>query len=239
MSINLVSFFSLLILFAATSCTAIKESPKYKLKDAIYHSSLISKSGHRVYIEVHEDTIAAYRAKGKKDDFTIEAERPIQTFPELTNDPKTKSYILYKPSLDIDFLTIPIKYRPEANGFPRTLNSVLCGAIYLGGRYDLFKINYKKTRLGTGEREINHYGFSAGIFTGVGSAFVAPWFTNNAISSEYDGVVFMKGVTLLIGINQFSAGLALGTDNLLDENDQFWIYEKKPWLGIVFGLNLN
>lgn len=68
---------------------------------------------------------------------------------------------------------------------------------------------------------------------------MAPWFTNDAITSEYDGVVFMKGVAGELGFKQMTAGLALGFDNLLDNNNRHWIYENKLWLGILFGINLN
>lgn len=31
----------------------------------------------------------------------------------------------------------------------------------------------------------------------------------------------------------------LGFDTLLDRNAQFWIYQERPWLGLMLGLNLN
>ena len=34
-------------------------------------------------------------------------------------------------------------------------------------------------------------------------------------------------------------GFAVGADRLLDRNADRWIHEGKPWLGLVFGLNLN
>ncbi|WP_165940196.1 MULTISPECIES: hypothetical protein [Dyadobacter] len=57
--------------------------------------------------------------------------------------------------------------------------------------------------------------------------------------SEYDGLVWGKGIAGIIGINNFTIGLAIGFDNLLDKNKQVWIYQGKPWLGLAFGLNLN
>ena len=66
-----------------------------------------------------------------------------------------------------------------------------------------------------------------------------PWVTNNRIAIEYDGVVWTKGVTGIIGLNNFTTGLAVGWDHLLDRNMAYWIYQGKPWIGFVFGLNLN
>ena len=54
--------------------------------------------------------------------------------------PQTASHITLKPntfkkaSFDVDFLTIPFKYRPRQNEFPRQFNTDLNGAIYAGYR---------------------------------------------------------------------------------------------------------
>jgi hypothetical protein len=51
--------------------------------------------------------------------------------------------------------------------------------------------------------------------------------------------VLTKGIAGIIGLNNLTAGLAVGWDNLLDRNKKHWIYQGKPWIGFVFGLNLN
>jgi hypothetical protein len=51
--------------------------------------------------------------------------------------------------------------------------------------------------------------------------------------------VWSKGVALIMAIGKFTSGLSIGWDNLLDKNNKSWIYEGKPWVGLVFGLNLN
>jgi hypothetical protein len=48
-----------------------------------------------------------------------------------------------------------------------------------------------------------------------------------------------KGIAGIIGINNFTLGLAVGFDNLLDKNKKVWVYQGKPWLGLAFGLNSN
>lgn len=68
---------------------------------------------------------------------------------------------------------------------------------------------------------------------------MTPTNTFNKISQEYDGVVWNKGLAGILAINNFTVGLSLGIDNLLDKNKKVWIYESKPWVGIAFGLNLN
>ena len=74
---------------------------------------------------------------------------------------------------------------------------------------------------------------------GIGSTAMNPWVTLDRIPIEYEGVTWAKGLAAIAGLNNFTAGLALGWDHLLDKNNRLWIYQGKPWVGFVFGLNLN
>ncbi len=66
-----------------------------------------------------------------------------------------------------------------------------------------------------------------------------PYVTNNQVNSEYDGLVIPNGLAAIVGINNLSVGILLGTDYLLDRNKRFWIYQGKPWVGLSVGLNIN
>ena len=113
------------------------------------------------------------------------------------------------------------------------------GAVYFGHRTDVYRLNYKKTPLHQFQRRIEHYGFSFGLITGLGGTTMNPSVTNSQISSEYDGLVWSKGIAGIFGVNNVTIGLALGYDDLLDNNKQYWIYQRKSWIGMAFGLNLN
>ncbi len=63
--------------------------------------------------------------------------------------------------------------------------------------------------------------------------------TKNGILTEYDGLIFQKGISGIIAVNKLTVGLSLGSDNLLDHNKKKWIYENKLWYGLMLGLNLN
>lgn len=89
------------------------------------------------------------------------------------------------------------------------------------------------------ERSIQHFGTSIGGFAGISSEPVNPWVTGDAVTIEYDGVVFSTGIAWIAGMNNLSAGIAVGFDYLLDSNFEHWIYQGKPWFGVVFGINLN
>lgn len=162
-----------------------------------------------------------------------------KSFPQASPQATTKAAYFGRASFDIDFLTIPFKYRPARSGVPNQLNTNLNGTVYLGHRNDIYRLSFKKRPIHNFQREIRHYGISYGVFTGFGGTAVNSSVTNNQILSQYDGLVWAKGIAGIIGINNFTIGLAMGFDNLLDKNKQVWIYQGKPWLGLAFGLNLN
>ena len=44
---------------------------------------------------------------------------------------------------------------------------------------------------------------------------------------------------LIISYSSINTGIAVGTDGLLDKYSKNWIYQNKPWIGILAGINLN
>jgi len=143
-----------------------------------------------------------------------------------------------KNLFDIDLITTPVKFRPGQSMMQPQLNSSLNASVYIGLRNNYNLISYKKG-YNKYQRYISSYGLSYGLFAGLSNTSMNPWVTKEHISKEYDGVVFSKGVSGIIGLNKFTIGLSIGIDNLLDPNKKYWIYEGKPWVGISFGLNVN
>jgi hypothetical protein len=221
-------------------CGIIRGVPKYVFADG-YYSSKSRKSGHaKYYVNNANDTIYVYKIKKENNSFVTDTlTHKASLFPE--SSPKFVSDDRYfrQSSFDVDFLTIPFKYRPPVNNFPSQFTTNLNGAVYLGYRNDIYSLGYHKNPLNIYRRKIMHYGYSMGIVTGFGATAMNPWVTENKISIEYEGMVWSKGLAAIIGINNFTIGLALGWDTLLDKNKTVWIYQSKPWLGLAFGLNLN
>ena len=220
------------------SCGAIKEIPKYSFSDGYYRSKVFDKKKSKVYMNNTDDSMFVYKIKTSHGDLNDSNYVKI-ALPQQISQSSIPTTNFKQASFDLDFLTIPFKYRPQTDILPPQFNTNLNGVIYIGYRNDIYKISYKKTPLKTYIRKTTHYGFSYGLFTGFGGTAMNPWVTDNQISSEYDGVVWSKGVAAIIGIDNFTIGLALGADNLLDHNSSYWIYENKPWFGLAFGLNLN
>lgn len=63
--------------------------------------------------------------------------------------------------------------------------------------------------------------------------------TRIPLGVEYEGVIINAGVATIYDARIFNIGLAVGLDHLMDANRQHWIYQHKPWFGVLFGLNLN
>jgi hypothetical protein len=223
-----------------TSCSTIKESSKYQLVDGVYKARIFDIKKTRVYLGVSEDSITVFRLNNNRKQFNIDTLQSLTlSLPAVQHDTLFNPYSFTQRSFDLDVLTIPFKYRPAAADLPNQLNTNFNGALYVGFRRDIYRLTYKKAPFNISKRKITHYGYSVGLFTGLGSTAINPWVTRDQITSEYDGVVWLKGMAGIIGINNFTFGLAIGVDHLLDRNHKVWIYQNKPWVGLVLGLNLN
>lgn len=145
---------------------------------------------------------------------------------------------LKRVTFDLDVLTIPFKIRPSVAGFPEQLNANFNAAMYFGRRVDRFTIQTER-RGRTPKTRLRGTGYGYGGFVGIGSEAVNPFVTNNRIDYEYDGFVINGGVAGIYDAKRFNLGLALGADFLVDRNRRDWIYQGKPWIGVLFGINLN
>jgi len=229
---------SILSMVLLCNCGVLNRTARKELTDGFYNRSTDSTS-QLVYVNVVDDTLRIHPATrtaqhlqvdpGKKDEYYL---RTLETKANV-------EFTLTKKSFDVDFITIPLKYRFAQKSVPPQLNSNINGAAYLGFRTDRYFIDYESNPLLTSERKTTHVAYSLGIFCGLGNTFLNATNSNNALQQEYDGMVCAKGVAGIVAINNFTVGLTLGFDNLLDKNRKLWIYENKPWLGLAFGLNLN
>jgi hypothetical protein len=221
-----------------TNCAVFQQSAKKELNDGFY----VQRIDHRkkqVYVDIVEDNLRIHTAQKVNRQLIIDTTVKTLVFKKEMNGLYKETASFNKASFDIDFFTIPLKLRPGQKSVPTQLNANLNGAVYLGFRTDKYVMNYTPSPLGKSNRDINHFGFSFGVFTGLGNTFLSPTNTDNALQQEYDGIVWSKGLAGIFAINRFTVGLALGFDNLLDKNKKIWIYESKPWLGLALGLNLN
>lgn len=150
-----------------------------------------------------------------------------------------KQWTLRRTEVDVDFFTLPFKIRPAQATLPSQLNSNFNAAMYVGRRIDLFNYGWKPVTPGFDVRELRSRGFGYGLFAGIGSALINDLVTRTPIGIEYEGVILDAGIAAIYDARIFNLGLAIGVDYLADPNRQRWVYQQRPWFGVLFGLNLN
>ncbi|MDB5211173.1 MAG: hypothetical protein JWQ30_2000 [Sediminibacterium sp.] len=239
MKIALRHFSLMIAISAICSCQSIKQSSKYGLTEGYYTGYAKGQPKMPIYVFPDEDSIKVYRSENIM--ARVDSGRSLyRAFPAGITSPGENNYYFKQQTLDFDVLSILLKYRPAIAGFPNQLNtSILNGALFLGYRTDRYKLSYQRTAFNLHKRTVNHYGFSYGVFTGLGASRIDPFVTKGALNIEYDGVVNPSGVAAIIGVDKLTFGLTLGIDHLLDKNHAVWIYQGKPWIGLSVGLNLN
>ncbi|MCE7063278.1 hypothetical protein [Dyadobacter sp. CY343] len=220
-------------------CKSAKDSPKFNFADGVYHTK-IKNVKQQVFIENTEDSIVVYSLKKgwKRLDLKTTV-REKKAYPQNSGKETLGANKYWQNGFDIDILTIPLKFRPSLQSFPSQFSNNVNGVVYLGYRTDIYRLSYKKNPIGRITQDVKHYGLSAGFITGLGGTAMNPWVTKDALTIEYDGLVWSKGIAVLMGLNQFTFGVVGGLDHLLDKNQKVWIYQSKPYIGLAVGLNLN
>ncbi len=148
--------------------------------------------------------------------------------------------ILLDSKFDLDVFTIPFKARPPQGALPLQLNTNFNAAVYYGRRLDFYHVNSRQHLNGKQEPQVRTVGLGYGLFTGLGSSTINPDVTNQQTRvAEYEGFVVHVGAAAIYDARIFNLGLAIGADQLLGPDGQHWIYQRKPWFGVLFGLDLN
>lgn len=219
------------------SCGAFRDTVSDNFYDGQYRSRIFTTK--KVYVQNTSDSLVVYKLHKVNGEFIADTVPPFKKIFVSKTNKAVAPHVFNALSFDFDALTIPFKYRFETKYLPQQFTTSLNGGVYLGFRNDRYKLIYKKHFFDYFQREVRHFAISFGCFTGFGSTAMNPWVTDYNINSEYEGVVWLKGAALIMAVGKFTSGVSIGWDNLLDKNNKVWIYEGKPWLGLVFGLNLN
>lgn len=228
----------LIAVFLLPGCASVIDSAKYRFDDGVYRVGM--NKGKKVYVSSIGDTtiVEPYVAKNgvwMEDTIHKQFYNAMLKTPDLIN----REPLFYQRTFDVDIITIPIKYRPAVEPLPRQLNADYSVAAYLGYRSDGYRFRYNQTPLQTYKRTLHHYGLSGGLFLGIGGTSMNEFVTAPALDKEYDGLVLTKGIAGFVAVQNFTVGLSIGSDNLMDKNRKVWIYENKLWYGLAFGVNLN
>ncbi len=221
---NILNILIIIVLVSFSSCfTSRAFSPA--LPDGKY---IIKQDKMKEMVKAYTFNDTTYL---KKNDSSI-------IFSDYLESLKSKK-IFIRHSFDIDAFTTPFKFRLGTEDMPPQLNSTFNGAIYLGYRSDHFVYRNKNIYADIERKFSQKIGYGLGGFLGFGSTLINPIVLRNTIDFEYDGFVFEYGTAVLISYRNINTGLAVGVDALIDKYRTNWIYQHKPWVGIIIGINLN
>ena len=227
----------LILVWLFSSCHSLSRLSNQLIPEEI-HTLKINDAKQTVFVQIKSDSIYAFKKNNTSTENASFSLLDPLIFPPFTSNKNTYSAIFYRYSLDLDAVTIPIKMR-YSKDIPMQMNANINGAIYLGLRRDRYKINYELSPIHIYNRSKKHFGLSVGVFSGIGNTLVSPSNTNNQVSIEYDGVIWSKGIATMFAMNNTTIGCAFGFDQLLGPHQNDWIYQNKPYLGLMLGLNIN
>jgi hypothetical protein len=216
------------------SCSSKSDMANSRLTTGYYKTKRPQGIPEKRYVLIKNDTVWAYLVKGSGNQIDT-AKATVYVFPKESVRLIEKDYAFSNNTWDFNFQTIIFKYRPAMANIPNQLNT----EFNLGRRADSYRISYLAKPLELNKRKITHFGYSFGFFTGLGETPMSNSVTQNQITYIYDGVIWLNGVSAIIGINSFTLGTGIGIDQLLDRNRNIWIYERKPWVGLMLGIKLK
>ena len=231
----------LLLIYVAlilSSCVPVEKIERHDFTSGYYKLKTQGNEPARVYTKVEGDSLAVYPGikEGKNESPDKSSLKKI-TIEEIQTGNYFYRSCFVKNSVDVDLTSVILKYRPPVAGVPNQLNSNVNAAIYVGFRRDYYQVIPYKSPLKDEISFIRQIGFDAGLFGGIGLTFMNATNTENNITQEYDGMIFQKGVAGFVTFDNMSVGITLGFDNLLDRNKIFWIYNQKPYIGLVIGIS--
>ena len=225
----------LLLLGAATNSCALVGNLT-QLDDAWYRvvptgrrdSVARALGGQRVYVQQHADTLLLT--------VNTPAGAPVTSRYQLSSRRRLQ---LLRRRFDLDVFTIPFKLRPPQGGLPVQLNTNFNAAVYLGRRLDFYTVRTRRDTPFGATPHIHATGLGYGGFIGVGSTAITGDVTGQQAAAEYEGMVLHTGLAAIYDARAFNVGLAIGADQLLGPDRRSWLYQRKPWFGVLFGLDLN
>jgi hypothetical protein len=148
--------------------------------------------------------------------------------------------LLLSRRFDLDVFTLPFKIRPARAPLPIQLNTSFNAALYVGRRLDFYHVTTTKRHRPGSTPALRDIGIGYGLFTGLGAAVINPDVTRQQTAlAEYEGLVAHAGAAIIYDARIFNVGVAAGVDHLFGPDRRHWIYQHRPWFGVLFGLDLN
>ena len=231
----------LLTAMELVSCQTIEQASTHGFSSGYYRLYTPAKV-EKVFAAVEEDHIRAYAVP-----FHPVSAVPVLSCSLLPSD-SACHYPFYftKTSIDIDLTSVLFKYRPSrqwtapvAGSLPAQAVTDFNAALYTGPRFDRYKIIAQTDPLGKCRYKVVNRGYDFGILAGLGTTPVNAFTTRNQAAFEYNALLFQTGLAAFIETSFASFGISSGIDFITGQGRRYWIYQGRPWIGLVIGIALN
>ncbi|MNY23850.1 hypothetical protein D3C86_1575330 [compost metagenome] len=87
-------------------------------------------------------------------------------------------------------------------------------------------------------KTLNSYSINTGLLLNLGATDLSNTGNAPGLETNRKSATFSYGGFVLFGINNINFGYALGWDKVLGSGGSYWIYQNKPWQGIVISLDI-
>lgn len=227
----------ILFILMTSGCATVKTITRHDFDSGFYSLKNNGQDKSKIYADVRDDSINIYPViiEENKKIPDISTHTGAKIAEVKSGNPFYKNTFIQK-SVDVDLSTVLMKLRPSQKNVPSQLSYNVNAALYIGLRKDFYKVVPYKSALKKETSFIRQLGFDAGFFAGIGITPMNPWVTEGKVPIEYDGIVFQKGIAGFVTIERMSVGLTIGFDNLLDSNKKNWVYNQKPYIGLMIGI---
>jgi hypothetical protein len=219
------------------SCVPLEKISRHDFDSGYYKIKTPGSSAANIYLDLKGDSVTIYdtdiQGKSKTPDKTSAR---VVKISEISQGGLLYNSTLVRKSIDFDLSTVLLKYRNETEDVPNQLSYNVNAVLYCGIRRDFFMIRSHPTPLNKNNPFIRQIGLDIGLMAGMGITPVNATVTKSRTLLEYDGWFFQKGIAAFLTFERMTVGISIGVDNLLDKNSNIWIYNQKPWIGLVLGI---
>jgi hypothetical protein len=143
----------------------------------------------------------------------------------------------------VQALTIPFKYNFKINdsilsNATADFNiGVAFGLKFTENTYRKFYNFQNKTYSPINDYTTN-WSFTPGIFIAPTVVEVDSALTGGKVTMDRNVIGLTTGAFFVVGYNSFNLGLSLGFDKTFGSGPSAWIYNGKPWIGLVFAVDV-
>lgn len=147
----------------------------------------------------------------------------------------TLKYRHWKPY--IQAVAVAVKFRGRVGNALEQAEAGSTFALAGGFKHSWVAYKGKKDALGLSSRTIST---SLGVLIGGGTTDIKASTTQGAVPDTQASKNFIipVGLHAVFGFNNINLGLTYGTDIITGPNRTNWNYFKKPWVGIIIGLDI-